>query len=109
MTAGAIAISMVGAAGPSFVRSAGDGGRRDKGMPSQRLACSAHLFHVTAGTQRRHRIVAFTRAFEDVSTLVLFAADISRLARYSDLVFNMVVIRFEVLITQRQKGRAWKH
>src|SRR5215217_919579 len=102
---------MVGAAGTSLIRLAGNGCRRNEWMPAQGLAGGNHLLDVSAGAKRGHRIFAFASAFEDVSSVVLFAADVARLAGDSDLILHSVVVRFELFVADGPilDGRAFRN
>src|SRR5207247_10573662 len=60
-----------------------------------------HQFREAGAAKRRHWIVAFPRAFEDVPTFIQCAIDIARLTGNSDLSLDPVIVRFEFFITER--------
>ena len=71
------------------------------GCQSSRRAGAGHELRELRAAQRRHRIRALARAFEDVPARIDGAFDVAGLARHADRVLDLVVVRLELLEAER--------
>ena len=104
MAAKGLAKAAVRAAHPVVIRLRENCARRGKRVIAQLarafLEQDSRLIH----EQRRKRIVAIARGFEHVAAVDLAALQISRLARHAQIVFGLIVERFEIGVRQRPIG-----
>ena len=108
VTTAAGAEAVIRATRATFVRTRVDRGRARKRMPSETARSGRHLLVPVRPAERRHRELAATRRFEDVSTAIDFAVDVPRLPRYAELVLDRVVVTLELFDAERPvfDGRA---
>src|SRR5215475_352344 len=101
MTAAAVAESVILAAGPVVIglRVHCSGAR--KWMPPQLVRGRCHALGEFGAPQRRHRIAAPARSLEDIAARIDGAADVARLARHANLIFDLVVIGLKLLKPER--------
>ena len=95
------AVTVVSAAGATFVHFGIDCGRRRVGLPPQFLRRFHHQIAEPGAAQRRHGIFTTPRRFKHVAARIDGPADISSLTRNTQFVFHRVVVRLQVLIGQR--------
>src|SRR5580704_6526920 len=70
-------------------------------MPPEGARGPRHLLDERIPPQRRHRVAALARTLEDVALRIDLPVDVARLARHADLVLDPVVVRLELLETER--------
>src|SRR5215469_3376872 len=74
---------------------------RTKRFPAELLCGFGHMIREPAAAQRRHRVFALPGRLKNVAARIDFASQIAGLAADADFVLHDVIIRLEVLITER--------
>src|SRR5262249_18721370 len=100
MTAARVAEAVVHAAGAVLIIARVDRRRSRKRMPAQPLGCRRHFVVERRPPQRRHRVFLLARTLEWIAARVDLAIDVAGLARHSNFVLNLFVVRFELLVTK---------
>src|SRR5438093_5007440 len=70
-------------------------------MPSERARRGRHILQELGAAQRRHWIAALARTFERVAVRIDRPADVARLSGYADFMLDAVVVRLELVETER--------
>src|SRR5882762_9505125 len=70
-------------------------------MPAEPPRGRGHLVEEFVAAQRRHRVGALARALERIPARIDLAVDVAGLTRDADLVLDLVVVRLELVETER--------
>src|SRR6516164_4398187 len=101
MAPAAVAVAVIGASGPALVGLRVNCSRRAKRLPSELPGGRGHRPGEFGFAQRRHWIFAAAWPLEYVALRIDGALNVPGFARYSDFVFDEVVIRLEFFVGQR--------
>src|SRR5687767_13289046 len=101
MTATARAEPVIRAARPIVVCAGVDRSGTRERIPAEAARGRRHLVVPVGPSQRRHRIFASPRRFENISAPIDFSLDVARFARHTELAFGDVVVPFELFDTER--------
>ncbi len=91
---------MIEAARPSLIGLRIDRRGTGKRVPAELCRRARHHVRKFGAAQRRHRIVALARSFENIAALIDPAADIAGLSRHADLMFDDVVSGLQLIETE---------
>ena len=101
MASAAVAEAVVRAGGSTLVAHGGHRRGSRERVPPERPGGAGHHVGEAGAVQRRHRVGARARAFEDVAAAVDRALDVAGLARDANLHFHLVVVRLQLLEAER--------
>src|SRR5438094_8505311 len=69
-------------------------------MPPERARRGGHLVEKVRAAQRRHWKLALPGAFENIAAMIDLSVDVPGLPRYANLVLDLVVIRFKLVVAE---------
>jgi hypothetical protein len=84
---------------PALVRLGINGCRRPERLPAELFRGLRHVIGESAAAQRRHRIFALPRRFEDIAAWIDLALQIAALAGDAYFVLHQVVERLQIVVT----------
>src|SRR5271156_1766616 len=94
-TTAAVAVAVVHAGRSALVRLRIHGSWSRKRMPAESARGRSHRVKESGAAQRRHGIISFSRALENIAYAIDLTVDVSRFSRDADFVFHFVVVRLE--------------
>jgi hypothetical protein len=111
VTAAAVAEAVIEAGRSAIVGLRVDRRRTGKRVPAERSCGRRHPIGELGPAQRRHRVFAGARSFEDVAAVVNRVVDVTGLAGNADLVLHLVIAGLEFFQPERPifNGRAFRN